>query len=446
MVRDLTNGTITKGMLLFSLPMIVGNLLQQLYNIVDTIIVGKVLGAGGLAAVGSAYALMVFLTSISLGFCMGGGVVFARLFGARRYDDMKVSIVNAFAFIGIATLFLTLLAFLLLDRLLLLLNIQPEIYADTRTYLVIILCGIPMVFIYNFFTAVLRSIGNSLTPLFFLGVAALTNIILDILFVLVLGWGIAGAALATVFAQSLSAVLVLVYFFRKAPEVRPSRKHMRWNRKLLRRVAGNSVLTSVQQSIMNLGILMIQGLVNSFGVAVMAAFAAAVKIDSFAYMPVQDFGNAFATYIAQNHGAGKTERIHKGIRCAVGLVLIFCIMISLLICLLPEQLMLLFVKPEEVEVIAIGALYLRIEGAFYCLIGCLFLLYGFYRGLGKAGISVFLTVISLGTRVCLAYILAAVPAIGLQGIWWAIPIGWLLADITGFGYYLLRKKQLLVSG
>ena len=186
---------------------------------------------------------------------------------------------------------------------------------------------------------------------------------------------------------------------------------------------------------MNFGILMIQGLVNSFGVAVMAAFSAAVKIDSFAYMPVQDFGNAFSTFIAQNHGAEQKERIQKGIRSAIKVTLIFCILISIGVCLFARPLMSIFIKPEEVEIISIGVTYLRIEGAFYCGIGCLFLLYGLYRGIGKPGISVILTVVSLGTRVILAYLLAAIPTIGLVGIWWAIPIGWILADIIGFVYY-----------
>ena len=192
---------------------------------------------------------------------------------------------------------------------------------------------------------------------------------------------------------------------------------------------------------MNFGILMVQGLVNSFGVAVMAAFAAAVKIDSFAYMPVQDFGNAFSTFIAQNYGAAQKDRIRRGIRTAVLTAVLFCIAISLIVCRYAGQLMTIFIRPEETEIISIGVQYLRIEGICYCGIGCLFLLYGLYRGLGKPGISVLLTVISLGTRVTLAYLLAPRPSIGLAGIWWAIPIGWILADITGIVCYLFLKRR-----
>jgi len=187
----------------------------------------------------------------------------------------------------------------------------------------------------------------------------------------------------------------------------------------------------------------VQGLINSFGTAVMAGFAAAVKIDSFAYMPVQDFGNAFSTFIAQNFGAGKHERIRKGIRVAVRVTLIFCLIISVLVFVLARPLMLIFIPAHETEIISIGVEYLRIEGAFYCGIGWLFLLYGFYRAVRKPGMSVVLTVISLGVRVALAYTLAAIPGIGVWGIWWSIPIGWFLADIFGWCYYRMKQRKSL---
>lgn len=203
-----------------------------------------------------------------------------------------------------------------------------------------------------------------------------------------------------------------------------------------------SLLTCVQQSIMNLGILAVQGLINSFGVTVMAAFAAAVKIDAFAYMPVQDFGNAFSTFIAQNYGAGKKDRIVAGIKSAVTSSFVFCVVISATVFVFARELMLIFVKPEDAELIAIGVEYLRIEGACYVGIGWLFLLYGLYRGLGKPEISVVLTIISLGVRVVLAYWLASIPSIGLTGIWWSVPIGWLLADMAGFVYYYKYRKEI----
>lgn len=206
-------------------------------------------------------------------------------------------------------------------------------------------------------------------------------------------------------------------------------------------IANFSVLTCIQQSVMNLGILLVQGIVNSFGAAVMAAFAAAVKIDAFAYMPVQDFGNAFSTYIAQNYGAKKEERIRAGFKGAVIASVTFCVIVSTSVFVFARPLMLMFVDAKETAIIAEGVRYLRIEGAFYCGIGCLFLLYGLYRALGKPGMSVVLTVVSLGTRVVLAHLLSSIPSIGVVGIWWSVPIGWFLADITGFLYYFAMQKK-----
>ena len=192
---------------------------------------------------------------------------------------------------------------------------------------------------------------------------------------------------------------------------------------------------------MNFGILMVQGLVNSFGPVIMAAFAAAVKIDSFAYMPVQDFGNAFSTFVAQNYGAQKTARIQKGIKSALLTVLVFCLVITGAVCLFARPLMMIFVRPEETEIIAAGIQYLRIEGACYFGTGCLFLLYGLYRALKKPGMSLVLTIISLGTRVALAYLLSGIAPIGVTGIWMAVPIGWLLADLAGLWYYRKHMRN-----
>ncbi len=274
-------------------------------------------------------------------------------------------------------------------------------------------------------------------PLAFLAVSAALNIVLDLWFVIGLKWGVSGAAAATVISQYLSGLGIAVYSLAKFPQLRPE-KRVHISLQSVKSISSFSVLTCVQQSVMNLGILMVQGLVNSFGPTVMAAFAAAVKIDAFAYMPVQDFGNAFSTFIAQNYGAGEKERIKKGLKGAVLSAFAFCIVVSALVFVFAGPLMGLFVEAGESAIIAEGVLYLRIEGAFYWGIGCLFLLYGLYRGLGRPGMSVVLTVVSLGTRVVLAYILSG--PVGVTGIWWSVPIGWVLADTVGLVYYMLKVK------
>lgn len=441
MQKDLTKGPIAANLLLFAVPLMIGNLLQQFYNIADTWIVGQFLGADALAAVGSSYTLMVFLTSILLGLCMGSGAVFSIYYGKKDEERLKFSIFSSFVLIGAVALLLTVLVFAGLMAIIRLLQVPDSVIPLMKDYLWVIFWGIPATFFYNYFANLLRAVGNSVTPLIFLGGAAVGNILLDLLFVLVFGMGVEGAAAATVLAQYLSGLGIMGYTLLYVPELRIKRKHMVWKRDILHEITGLSFLTCVQQSIMNLGILMVQGLVNSFGAGIMAAFAAAVKIDSFAYMPVQDFGNAFSTFVAQNYGAGKTERIRKGIRSAAMSVFFFCLVISAAVCLFARLLMGIFIPASETGIIMEGVRYLRIEGACYIGIGLLFLLYGFYRAVHRPGMSVVLTVISLGTRVILAYALSAIPQIGVTGIWISVPIGWLLADCTGIGWYFLRYRK-----
>ena len=441
MYRDLTKGNITKGLLLFALPMIAGNLLQQFYNIADTLIVGQALGKNALAAVGSAYTLMTFLTSVFLGLSMGAGALFSIYLGKKDYASLKSAVGHAFGLILAVTLLLNLLVYVFLDPILRFLQIPGELYSSMREYLVIIFAGLIATFLYNFFACLLRALGNSVAPLWFLGASALLNIGLDLLFVLRFSWGIAGAAIATVFSQYVSGLGILAYVLLRCRQFLPEKGNLHFSRQILSEILDLSLLTCAQQSAMNFGILLIQRLVDSFGPITMAAFAAAVKIDSFAYLPVQDFGNAFSTFVAQNYGAGKRERLQKGFRQATLASAGFSACISVLVCLFARPLMRIFVQAGETEVLAAGVLYLRIEGACYIGIGCLFLLYGFYRAVKRPGMSVVLTVISLGTRVVLAYALAG--PIGEIGIWMAIPIGWVLADLTGYGYYFWKKDRLL---
>ena len=435
----LTTGNITGSLLRFAFPMMVGNLLQQLYNIVDTLIVGQFLGKEALAAVGSSYSLMTFLTSILLGLCMGSGVSFSISFGKQEYDRMKSGIFMSFVMIGAAALLLSAAVFAGLDLILGLLCVPGDVYGLMREYLWVIFWGILATFLYNFFASLLRAVGNSTAPLLFLGIAALSNIGLDLLFIIRFHRGVRGAAEATILSQYAAGFGILLYTIIQFLQFRFKRKDLRWKPEVLREIFLFFFLTCIQQSVMNFGILMIQGLVNSFGAVVMAAFSVAVKIDTFAYMPVQDFGNAFSTFVAQNYGAGKTKRIREGIRSAVKTAFFFGAAVSALVFVFARPLMLIFVKPQETEIIREGVRYLRIEGSFYYLIGFLFLCYGYYRAVKRPGMSLVLTVISLGTRVLLAYILSAVPQIGVTGIWAAVPIGWFLADLTGYLYYRNSK-------
>ena len=307
MQRNLTKGPITVNLLFFALPLMFGNLLQQLYNVADTWVVGRYLGADALAAVGSSYTLMTFLTSILLGLCMGSGAAISMLYGSGEKKKMRQSIFMAFCLIGAIALVINILVYLGMDGILWILRVPASIKGLMKDYLWVIFLGILATFLYNYFANLLRAIGNSMVPLLFLAVSSVLNIILDLLFVL-------------------------------------------------------------QQSIMNFGILMVQGLVNSFGTVIMAAFAAAVKIDSFAYMPVQDFGNAFSTYVAQNYGANEKKRIKDGIKSAVIMSMVFCVFVSLLVSIFAKPLMQIFIDSGETQIIAVGVHYLRIEGACYVVL------------------------------------------------------------------------------
>ena len=436
---NLTQGPILSRLVRFSLPMIAGNMLQQVYNLVDTLVVGRGIGANALAAVGSAYTLMTFLTSILIGLCMGSGAFFSEDYGAGDTAQLRQDVLLSFWFIFGVSLLIYGVIYPGMNPILRLLQTPEELMALMQEYVRAVFAGIFFVFLYNFFAYLLRSMGNSVVPLVFLAVSAVLNVILDLVCVLVLQWGVKGAAGATVFSQFVSGIGIGLYTLKKFPQLCPKKADCRWDKKNLDTILNLSVMTSVQQSIMNFGILMVQGLVNSFGTVIMAAFAAAVKIDSFAYMPVQDFGNAFSTYVAQNYGAGQTDRIKKGIRSAGLCSAMFCVCISVLVCAFASPLMSIFIDPGEGAIIAAGVHYLRIEGACYIGIGILFLLYGYYRAVNQPQMSVVLTIASLGTRVALAYLLSATP-LGVTGIWLSVPIGWALADAIGIGYYLKKKR------
>lgn len=440
----MTQGPVMKTMLQFAIPMILGNLLQQCYNIADTLIVGKFLGSNVLAAVGSSFTLMTFITSILLGLCMGSGTFFSIRFGEKDEKGLKEGICASFLLILFLTAVINILSYLFLDNIQAFLKVPDKVWHDMRIYLSIIFIGIPATFLYNYFASLLRAIGNSIIPLIFLAVSAVLNIVLDLWFILGLHWGAAGAAAATVASQYAAGIGITIYSILYIPYLKMKKEERRLRWSCMQEIARFSVMTCIQQSVMNLGILLVQGVVNSFGAEVMAAFAAAVKIDAFAYMPVQDFGNAFSTFIAQNFGAKQNDRIRAGLKGAIITVFLFCLTVSAAVCIFARPLMLLFVNAKETAIIAHGVRYLRIEGSFYCGIGCLFLLYGFFRAMEKPGMSVVLTFISLGTRVALANILSAIPSIGESGIWWSVPIGWILADFIGFifvNYFYLDKHK-----
>lgn len=439
MAVNLTRGPIIRSMLLFTLPLTLGNLLQQLYNITDSAIVGRFVGSDALAAVGSAYSLMTFVTSVIIGLCLGSTALFSLYYGKGDLKRFRLTFTASGLIIALTSAVLMLACLIWNRPIVRLLNTPGEIEDMLSSYLFIIYLGLPATFISNFLSAVLRSIGESRVPLVYYAISVVLNIFLDLFYVLVLDQGVEGAAIATVISQYVSAVLLLVHTAVRYRHLWPTRQELRVSRSDASDVVTYSFITCLQQSVMNFGILMIQGLVNSFGIAVMAAFAAGVKIDSFAYLPVQDFGNAYSVFVSQNRGAGESGRIRRGTRGALAVTCLFALVLSALVNLFARPLFSLFLDSSEAGIMAIGVGYLRLEGSFYIGIAILFLLYGHFRAIGKPSISLILTLFSLGTRVALSYALA--PSLGYQMIWISVPIGWALADLVG-ALLMTRTRRL----
>jgi putative MATE family efflux protein len=441
MITDMTKGNPTRTILKFTLPFLVGNLFQQLYNIVDSIVVGRFIGKDALAAVGSSFMLMNFFSFVIIGLCMGASTVYSFFFGKKDYLRLRKSIFISFLSIGVFTIVLSILITLNVNNMLLLIRTPASILQGSEEYLRIIFGGLIFVFLFNGCSALLRSVGDSKTPLYFLILAAIINIILDLIFVIQFDMGIKGVAWATIIGQAVSSVLCLIYAFVKLPLLRLKGQDMVFDKEITLMVGKYSLLTSAQQSIMTFGMVCVQGIVNTFGPDTIAAFTAAGKIDSIAYLPVQDFGNAFSTYIAQNRGANNVDRIRQGTKSAVRTIILFCLVFSTLIFINSKHLMRIFVKADEVNVINLGVEYLSIISVFYVFIGFLFMFYGFFRGIGALNTSLILTIISLGTRVVLAYLLSSIPQLSQRGIWWSVPLGWALADSMGLIIYQKMKKR-----
>ena len=444
MNRDLTRGPVTKSMLLFAIPMILGDLLQQYYNIADTLIVGQFLGRDALAAVGSSFTLMTFLTSIILGLCMGSGALLSMRFGQRDERALCENLCASFFFIALVTVLLNILSFVCLDGLRTFLRVPAEVWGDMREYLFVIFMGIPAVFLYNYFASFLRAIGNSVIPLGFLAVSAVLNIALDLWFVIGLNRGVAGTAEATVIAQYVSGIGIAAYAFMRFPQVRSVWKLCCLRCGRIQEIVSFSTLTCVQQSIMNLGILMVQGLVNSFGPVVMAAFAAAVKIDAFAYMPVQDFGNAFSTYVAQNYGAGQPERIRKGMREIYLYSLVVMVVTVLLMQVSAEWLVRMVSGSSEALVLENGARYLRWTSPFYAVLGVLLSTRYALQSLGEKVLPLFSSVIEFLGKV--VFVLVFIPHFAYNAVILCEPVIWCfmalyLVAVYHCNPFVFPKKQ-----
>ena len=431
-MNDMTQGREWKRILFFALPMLIGNIFQQLYNTVDGIIVGRFIGTEAQAAVGAAFPIMFLLISMIAGITMGATVLISQHYGAKDMNSVKRTIDTTYIFLLISTCLITITGLALTPAFLRLLQVPEEVFAGAASYLRIMFAGMLAMFGYNSISAILRGLGDSKTPMVLLIGSTLLNIALDLLFIVVFDLGIEGAAWATVTAQGVSFIFSVMYLNRTHPVFSFELKTMRFHPPIFRRILEIGLPTGIQQMLFSIGNMTLQGFVNGFGAIAMAGYFGGSRIDAFAAMPIMSLGAAISTFVGQNLGAGKASRVEKGIKAAVLMAFIASCLTSLTLYIFRNPLIAIFT--EEAQVIQVGAGYLSILAPFYLFIGVQFVLTGVLRGAGDTFIPMMISLITLWLiRIPIAWLLA--PRIGVTGLWWGIPVGWVVGFVMTFTYY-----------
>ena len=435
-MKDLTIGNEAKLIFRFALPMLLGNIFQQFYQVVDTIIVGNVLGKDALASVGASFPIIFALIALIIGVGSGFGIVISQYFGAKEIGKVKRTIGTMFISLGVLSIIMSIIGILLSEPIFTMLKLPPELMSEATTYLNIYLGGIIAMFGYNATSAVLRGLGDSKTPLYFLIISTIANIGLDLLFIIVFEWGIAGAAWATIISQAGAFVTAVIYLNRTHEIISFSKKALIFDYEIFKQGVRIGLPSGLQQTFVALGMMALMGIVNTFGIDVIAAYSIGGRIDSFAALPAMVFSAALATFTGQNLGAGKDFRVKKGLIATVLMATVFYVVITSIIITFRQPLVGLF--NSDPEVIRIGSEYLTIVNIFYIFFILMFVMYGVLRGAGATLIPMFISVFSLWLiRVPLAYYLSG--PYGETGIWWSIPIAWATGLGGAFIYYLSGK-------
>ncbi len=439
-MKNLTEGNIKKQLIGFSIPIILGNIFQLTYNAVDSIIVGRFIGKDALAAVGTANPIMNIVILGITGICIGASVLMSSLFGAGKYEDLKKELSTTLLFGAFFSVVITLLGILCSTGILRLMEVPDDILGDASIYLKIIFLGMPFTYLYNTFASALRSVGDSKTPILFLSFASILNGLLDLIFIAGLGFGIAASALTTIIAEAASAILCIIYINRKVSLLRLERAELKFDRFLLKETLKHGSITALQQSCQPIGKLLIQGAINPLGVDMMAAFNAVNRVDDFAFTPEQSIASAMMTFVAQNRGAGKKERMRKGLSNGLFVEVLYWGIICIVITLFKTPIMKLFVSGEEEVLINAGTTYLGYMAFFYLLPAITNGLQGFFRGMGDMKITLVGTITQISLRVFFVFLL--VPKVGMVGVAFASLLGWigmLLVEIPYSRRYLMEK-------
>ncbi|MCX6326855.1 MAG: MATE family efflux transporter [Bacteroidia bacterium] len=431
-MQDLTIGKEGKLIFQFAAPMLLGNVFQQLFSVVDSIVVGKFIGKEALAAVGASFPVIFIMVSMIIGLVMGTTVVISQYFGAKDFVKVKRAIDTMYIYSAVAGIIATIIGLIISEPLLRMLGLPEDIMPQAVQYLRIYLSGIIIFFGFNGTSAVLRGLGDSKTPLYFLIIATIANIILVLLFVGVFKWGVAGAAYATLIANGIAFGLAIYWLNKTHKLIRIAIKGLHFDREIFRQSINIGLPTGIQQTLVAMGALALMGIVNKFGTNVIAGFSVASRLDSLAMVPAMSFSQALSTFVGQNIGANKPERIRAGLIATVKMSGIVTIITTTFIIFSGHFLMSLFTKDSEV--IRLGDQYLTIVSSFYIIFTLMFIYNGVMRGAGDTLIPMFFSLLSLWIiRIPMAWLLSG--KIGATGIWWAIPAGWAIGLALSFSYY-----------
>ncbi|MDR1522316.1 MAG: MATE family efflux transporter [Streptococcaceae bacterium] len=440
-MKKLTSGSPWKLILSFTIPLLVGNFFQQMYSFTDTLVVGQILGKDALAAVGSTGSLMFLMMGFSMGLTSGFAIITAQRFGAKDYVGVKCSFATSVCLSGIATIILTVINLFFLRPILLLMQTPDAIIDMAEAFFRFIVIGFFATMICNLLSNILRSIGDSQTPLFFLIISTIINVVLELFFILILKMGVVGAGVATLLAQAIAGLLCLFYIYRKIPILQIHFSDLKKIKKedLIQHIH-SGVPMAFQASIIAIGSVILQSVLNSLGTDVVAAQASSSRIDQFAILPMMSFGITMATFTAQNWGAKKYKRIIKGVKQGLLLSIAFSIMAGIIEICFGENLVKLFVKAKEVRVIALAQTYFNINGSMYWILSILFILRYTLQGLGKTAIPTIAGIVELLMRSGSAIILTLF--FGFIGAAWAAPLAWSGAVIILMPSYLISHKKL----
>lgn len=440
---NMTEGNTLKHIASFAIPMLIGNIFQQVYNLADSIIVGRIIGKGALAAVGATNSVTFLFFALCNGIGNGGGIVTSQFFGSGDNKSVKKCIANTAYIMFIIPLLIGGLGLILSRPLLILLKTPPEVLPDSLMYLRIMCIGTIFVSLYNFISSILRALGDSKTPLYFLIFSCILNVGMDFFFILVLGMGVYGAAVATLIAQFISGAACLLYSIKTNEFFKLSKEDFYFDKAIVKKTIRLGIPLSLQFAMISISCMALQTVVNSFGEIAMAANTAIVRIEQVIHQPYQTMSATLSTFTGQNYGAGKANRVKKGYRQGMIIVAIFSFAMLPVMQFLGKPIVSIFVN--DAEVIEMGARAIGISSLFYIFLAVIYAIRGVLGGLGDATFSFINGVVEVIGRFTVPFILTAIPAIGVWGIWWSVGIVWFLAGFTAwlryrsFGIKTLKK-------